>query len=59
MIAHAFGSLGVTALFAGHHPDNHGSRRTLEKLGFRYTHHELYSPTGLEHPGYELRREIE
>jgi ribosomal-protein-alanine N-acetyltransferase len=56
VIAHAFGSLGAASLFAGHHPENHGSRRTLEKLGFRYTHHELYPPTGLQHPGYELVR---
>jgi len=56
VIVHAFDTLGASALFAGHHPANHGSRRTLEKLGFRYTHHELYPPTGLEHPGYELLR---
>ena len=55
-IAFAFEALTAPALFAGHHPDNHASRRTLEKLGFRYTHHEVYPPTGLEHPGYELRR---
>jgi ribosomal-protein-alanine N-acetyltransferase len=56
VIAHAFDALGASALFAGHHPENQGSRRVLEKLGFRYTHHELYPPTGLEHPGYELPR---
>lgn len=56
VVAHAFDLLDAPALFAGHHPDNHGSRRALEKLGFRYTHHELYPPTGLEHPGYELQR---
>jgi RimJ/RimL family protein N-acetyltransferase len=55
VIAFAFEALAAPALFAGHHPDNHASRRTLEKLGFRYTHHELYPPTGREHPGYELR----
>ena len=54
VIAHAFDALGAAALFAGHHPENHGSRRTLEKLGFRYTLNELYPPTGLMHPGYEL-----
>jgi [ribosomal protein S5]-alanine N-acetyltransferase len=48
--------LGASALFAGHHPDNTGSRRTLVKLGFRFTHDELYPPTGVMHPGYELRR---
>ena len=56
VIEHAFGTLGATVLFAGHHPDNHGSKRSIERLGFSYTHHELYPPTGLEHPGYELRR---
>jgi RimJ/RimL family protein N-acetyltransferase len=56
VIAHAFDVLGAAALFAGHHPANRGSQRALEKLGFRYTHHELYPPTGLEHPGYELVR---
>ena len=55
VIAFAFGVLGAKALFAGHHPDNAASQRTLEKLGFRYTHHEHYPPTGREHPGYELR----
>ena len=54
VVTYAFDVLGASALFAGHHPDNHGSQRALEKLGFRYTHHELYPPTGLEHPGYEL-----
>ncbi|HEY5933667.1 MAG TPA: GNAT family N-acetyltransferase [Kofleriaceae bacterium] len=58
-IAHAFGALGAAVLFAGHHPENHGSRRTLEKLGFRYTHDEHYPPTGLMHPGYELVRTSE
>ena len=28
--------------------------RTLAKLGFVYTHRELYPPTGLEHPCYLL-----
>ena len=56
VIRFAFDVLGASALFAGHHPDNTGSRRTLVKLGFRFTHDELYPPTGVMHPGYELRR---
>jgi [ribosomal protein S5]-alanine N-acetyltransferase len=56
VVAHAFDRVGARALFAGHHPDNVGSKRVLEKLGFCYTHLELYPPTGLEHPGYELLR---
>jgi RimJ/RimL family protein N-acetyltransferase len=53
-IAHAFEVMRVAWLFAGHHPDNVASRRTLEKLGFRYTHDELYPPTGRMHPSYRL-----
>ena len=56
VIAHAFDVLGAPELFAGHHPDNHASRRTLEKLGFVFTHVELYPPTGLMHPGYALKK---
>ena len=54
VIAYARDVLAASALFAGHHPANAGSRRVLEKLGFRFTHHERYPPTGLDHPGYEL-----
>jgi RimJ/RimL family protein N-acetyltransferase len=56
VIAHAFGELRIDALFAGHHHENHGSRHALAKLGFRYTHHELYPPTGLDEPCYVLRK---
>jgi ribosomal-protein-alanine N-acetyltransferase len=55
-IAYAFDALGVGELFAGHHPDNDGSRHVLAALGFRYTHDELYPPTRTMHPGYALRR---
>ncbi|CAN5546850.1 hypothetical protein BH11MYX1_BH11MYX1_33710 [soil metagenome] len=51
----AFGALDADAIGAGHHPENHASGRVLAKLGFRYVGHELYPPTGLEHPGYVLR----
>ena len=54
VMAYAFHPLGVSALFAGHHPANAPSRRVLEKLGFRYTHDEFYPPTGLNHPSYLL-----
>jgi [ribosomal protein S5]-alanine N-acetyltransferase len=56
-VAHAFEVLGASAIFAGHHPENGGSRRVLQKLGFRKTHLEHYPPTGLEHPSYLLQRE--
>jgi RimJ/RimL family protein N-acetyltransferase len=54
VIDHAFGTLGVKRLFAGHNPKNDASRRLLAKLGFRHTHDELYPPTGLLHPSYTL-----
>ncbi len=53
-IRYAFEVLEARALFAGHHPENRASRRVLEKLGFRYTHDELYPPTGLRHHSYLL-----
>jgi [ribosomal protein S5]-alanine N-acetyltransferase len=54
VIVFAFEVLGLKALFAGHHPANTASRRLIEKLGFRFTHEELYPPTGLNHPSYLL-----
>jgi ribosomal-protein-alanine N-acetyltransferase len=54
VIAHAFGVLAAPAVFAGHHPENHASRRVLLKLGFRHTHDEPYAPTGKLHASYLL-----
>jgi ribosomal-protein-alanine N-acetyltransferase len=56
VIAFAFDKLGAEGLFAGHHPANSASRRVLTKLGFEFTHEELYPPTGLKHPSYLLTR---
>ena len=56
VITYAFEVLGVESLFAGHDPDNAASRRLLMKLGFRYTHDEVYPPTGLMNPAYRLER---
>jgi len=57
VISHAFTTIGARALYAGHHPSNNVSRRLLQGLGFRYTHDELYPPTGQVEPCYLLRRE--
>jgi ribosomal-protein-alanine N-acetyltransferase len=54
VIAHGYDSLGAQGLFAGHHPENLASRKVLEKLGFRFTHEELYTPTGKLHCCYSL-----
>lgn len=56
VIAFAFADPAITALFAGHHPDNDASRQVLDKLGFVYTHDELYPATGHLHPSYLLTR---
>lgn len=55
-ITYTFERLDARALFAGHNPANTASRGMLAKLGFRYTHDELYPPTGLMHPSYLLER---
>jgi RimJ/RimL family protein N-acetyltransferase len=42
-------SLEARALFAGQYADNKASARVLEKLGFEFTHEEIYTPTGRMH----------
>ena len=36
VLTHAFSTLAVSSLFAGHHPRNDPSRRLLGKLGFKF-----------------------
>ncbi len=57
VMEYAFTELGAHVLRAGHHPKNEASRRLLKKLGFRYGKEELYPPTGLLHPMYEIELE--
>lgn len=57
VIHHAFTDLKAEKLFAGHNPKNAASQKVLRKLGFTYTGHEFYEPTGLYHPSYELRKQ--
>jgi RimJ/RimL family protein N-acetyltransferase len=52
VIDYAFTTLKANDLFAEHHPNNIGSMKLLEKLGFHHTHDEFYEPTGLNHPSY-------
>ena len=54
VIDYAFETLGLRSLFAGHHPDNAASQHVLMKLGFHFTHQEIYPPTGLLNPSYLL-----
>lgn len=55
VIQHAFNTLSLPQLFAGHHPQNLASRRVLTKLGFQYVRDFWYEPNGLYQPNYELR----
>ena len=55
-IDYAFSKLHAEGLFAGHNPNNIGSKHVLGKLGFQYIRDEFYAPTGLYHPSYELKR---
>ncbi len=57
VISHAFESGLTTTLFAGHHPDNHGSRNALRKLGFLGITAEFYEPTGMFHPSYLMYKD--
>jgi len=54
VIDYAFNKLKASGLFAGHNPNNAASRHLIRQLGFRYTHDEFFSPTGLNHPSYEM-----
>ena len=56
VVAHAFTTLRIPALYAGHHPHNHASRGVLTRLGFRHTHDEFYPPTAQIEPCYLLLR---
>jgi len=56
VIHYAFHTLDAKALSAGHHPDNANSRKVLERLGFRYSHHEFFPALGIDIPYYLLAR---
>jgi [ribosomal protein S5]-alanine N-acetyltransferase len=49
VIPFAFSSIGAKGLSAGHHPDNLASKKVIEKLGFRYSHHEFFEGLGLDY----------
>ena len=57
VIQYAFDHLHLEALTAGHNPDNTHSQALVQRLGFRYTHHEPWGPLHLQHPFYRLQRE--
>lgn len=54
VIQYAFTELNAVKLYAGHHPENIGSKKLLTRLGFQYIGDDFYEPTGLYHSSYEL-----
>ncbi len=55
-IQYALKQNNVRELFAGHNPDNKTSAELLKKLGFVKLREELFQPTGLIHPFYQLKQ---
>lgn len=56
VIGYAFDTLKLTALVAGHNPENVHSKALMGRLGFLYTHHEPWGPVDLMHPFYRMER---
>jgi ribosomal-protein-alanine N-acetyltransferase len=57
VIAHGFDTLGLRAITAGHGQGHTNSKALLGRLGFRYTHDELWSSAQLLCSFYQLDRE--
>ena len=56
VVRHAFETLQLPLLRAGHHPHHVKSKAILLKLGFTSVDDVFYKPTGLMHPTYKLNR---
>lgn len=55
VIKYAFNELQALKIYIGHHPDNIGSKKLLEKIdGVKYIGDKFYEPTGVFHPAYEI-----
>jgi RimJ/RimL family protein N-acetyltransferase len=54
VIALSFETIAAKSLVAGHHPENVNSKKVLEKLGFRYSHDELFPALDIDIPYYLL-----
>jgi ribosomal-protein-alanine N-acetyltransferase len=57
VIPYGFDVIGAKGLSAGHHPGNLNSKKVLEKLGFRYSHDELFEALVIRIPYYLLTRQ--
>jgi ribosomal-protein-alanine N-acetyltransferase len=48
VLAHAFDTLGLPVIVAGHGIAHDNSRKLLERVGFKYTHNILWGPKEIE-----------
>jgi ribosomal-protein-alanine N-acetyltransferase len=48
VLAHAFDTLGLPVIVAGHGVAHDNSRKLLERVGFSYTHNILWGPKKIE-----------
>ena len=55
VIEYAFDIISANNIFVGHNPNNLGSKKVIEKLGFHYIKDIFYEPTGLYHPLYKFK----
>ena len=56
VIAFAWQHTDASALVAGHGPKSTNSKALIERLDFRYMHHEPWGPHQTMHPYYRLER---
>lgn len=56
VMAYAWRATAAQALVVGHGPGNTNSKAMIERLGFRYTHHEPWGTDNVQHPFYRLER---
>jgi [ribosomal protein S5]-alanine N-acetyltransferase len=56
VIVYGFETIGAKSLSAGHHPENVVSKKTIERLGFRYSHDEFFPKLSMDIPYYLLVR---
>jgi ribosomal-protein-alanine N-acetyltransferase len=54
VIPYAFEKYAAKKLVAGHHPDNVKSKKVLDKLGFKFSHHEKLPGIDVDIPRYLL-----
>jgi len=57
VLSHAFTTLRLPVVVAGHGVEHENSRKLLERVGFRYTHNILWGPKKIEVCMWEIRAE--